>query len=351
MRRSDRGDSTGSRALVADRGDDGLRLDLVLRRHLTDIRAATRTQVQAWIERGLVTVNGRSVRRVASRAALGDRIEVALPVAPPPAPAPERVDLDVVFEDDHLLAVDKPPGIVVHPTHKHTSGTLLNALLWHARTWTTGQRPSLIGRLDKHTSGVVLVAKTAAMHAALQRTLADRRSRKEYLAVVYGRVSRIRGSIDLRLRRDPLDRRRVTASPTLGAESLTRYERLARTAAPKAGLALLRCTLVTGRTHQIRAHLAASGWPIVGDPVYGEPRWTDVEDPALRKALETFQRQALHAACLVFDHPATRDQVRLEAPPPSDFADLCARAGLVDARRAAGASAGASARAGVLEGQ
>jgi 23S rRNA pseudouridine1911/1915/1917 synthase len=316
------------RTITADRGDVGLRLDRVLRRHLTDLRGATRTRVQAWIEGGLVTVNGCEVRRVAARAALGDTVAVALPIVPPPPPQPERVPLDILFEDDHLLAVGKPPGLVVHPTHRHAGGTLLNALLWHARGWPAGERPSLIGRLDKQTSGVVLVAKTPAMHTALQRALMDASAAKEYLAVVYGRVPRAPGTIDLCLRRDPFDRRRVVASPTLGAASLTRYVRLSSVKAAAAGLACLRCTLVTGRTHQIRVHLSASGWPIVGDPVYGEPRWRAVEDPALRQELGTFPRQALHAARLAFIHPATRTPMDIEASVPSDLAGLLASAGL-----------------------
>jgi 23S rRNA pseudouridine1911/1915/1917 synthase len=303
----------------------------VLRRHLTDIRAATRTRVQAWIETGLVTVNGHEVRRVATRAALGDTVAISLPVAPPPPPQPEPVAIDILFEDDSLLAVDKPAGLVVHPTHRHASGTLLNALLWHARGWPAGQRPSLIGRLDKQTSGVVLVAKTAAMHAALQRALNHPAAVKQYLAVVYGRVPRPRGTIDLRLRRDPFDRRRVVASPTIGAESETRYERIARVRAPDAGLAVLRCTLVTGRTHQIRVHLSASGWPIVGDPVYAERRWRGVAEPVLRDALAAFPRQALHATRLAFTHPVTRTPMVVEAGLPSDMAALMACAGLTNA--------------------
>ena len=316
------------RTITADRGDAGLRLDLVLRRHLSDIRAATRTRVQAWIETGLVTVNGHAVRRAATRAALGDTVAIALPIAPPPPPQPEPVDIAVLFEDEHLLAVDKPAGLVVHPTHRHPAGTLLNALLWHARGWPAGQRPSLIGRLDKQTSGVVLVAKTAAMHAALQRALAQPSALKQYVAVVYGRVPRGRGTIALRLRRDPFDRRRVVASPELGAESVTRYERLARVTAPLAGLALLRCSLITGRTHQIRAHLAASGWPIVGDPVYGEPRWRAVADSGVQAALAAFPRQALHAARLGFIHPAAGTALRIASDLPSDIAVLLAASGL-----------------------
>ncbi len=188
--------------------------------------------------------------------------------------AAEDVRLDLLYEDEHFLALDKPAGIVVHPSYRNTEGTVMNALLWHARGWPDSQRPSLVGRLDKLTSGVVIVAKTAAIHAALQRAMASSRSEKDYLAVVYGRVNVARGEIDLRLGRDRGDRRRVVGSATVGAPSLTRFERLARVAAPRAGLSLLRCRLETGRTHQIRVHLAARGWPLVGDPTYGEPRWS-----------------------------------------------------------------------------
>ena len=255
------------RILTADRGDDGLRLDLVLRRHLQDLRSATRTRVQAWIEKGLVTVNGVAVRRVSSRAALGDIVSILLPEESPRAVmAAEDVAVDVLYEDDELLAVNKPAGLVVHPTYKHTTATLMNALLWRARAWPAPQRPSLVSRLDKLTSGVVVVAKTAPAHAALQRAMAANDAEKDYLAMVYGRVNVARGDIDLRLGRDRDDRRKVVASVTVGAESLTRFERLARVAAPRAGLALLRCRLATGRTHQIRVHLAARGWPLVGIP-------------------------------------------------------------------------------------
>jgi 23S rRNA pseudouridine1911/1915/1917 synthase len=217
---------------------------------------------------------------------------------------------------------------VVHPTHRHPGATLLNALLWHARDWPQGHRPSLVGRLDKQTSGLVLVAKTAAVHAALQRALAGRGAVKDYLAVVYGKVPRARGVIDLRLRRDPFDRRRVVASETLGAPSVTEYERLARAAAPRAGLALLRCRLRTGRTHQIRVHLAARGWPIVGDPAYGEPRWADVKDRGLASALQAFPRQALHAWRLSFRHPATGGDIAIEAPVADDISVLAKAADL-----------------------
>jgi 23S rRNA pseudouridine1911/1915/1917 synthase len=332
-------DNRPPRTLTADRGDAGLRLDLVLRRHLGDVRGATRTRVQAWIEGGQVTVNGRPVRRVAARAALGDIVAVALPDLPRPAMAAEAVAVDVLHEDDHLLVVNKPAGMVVHPAHRQTAGTLMNALLWHARAWPSPQRPSLVSRIDKLTSGLVVVARTAGVHAALQRALASPVAVKVYLALVYGRVNTPRGEIDLRLRRDPFDRRRVVASPDLGAASLTRFEWLGRVRAPRAGLTLLGCRLLTGRTHQIRVHLAARGWPIVGDPAYGAPRWRDVADEALAGALRGFPRQALHAWRLGFVHPVTGAQVTIEAPVPDDLRALLATAGLTGTwvRRSVGA--------------
>jgi len=258
--------------------------------------------------------------------------------APRAVMAAEDVRLDVLYEDDHLLAIDKPAGLVVHPTYKHTAGTLMNALLFHAKAWPSPQRPSLVSRLDKLTSGITIVAKTAAVHAALQKSLTlspasargfgSRGCEKDYLAVVYGKVNVARGDIDLRIDHDRSDRRRMVASETTGAESLTRFERLAKIAAPKAGLALLRCRLATGRTHQIRVHLAARGWPIVGDPVYGEPRWTRVVDPLLSATLRAFPRQALHAWRVGFTHPVTRARVTIEAPVPPDISDLLDTAGL-----------------------
>ena len=314
-----------SRTVTADRGDAGRRLDHVLRRHLGDVDAATRTRVQAWIEGGRVTINGRPITRVASRVALGDAVKIDLPDGPPrPEMAAEDVGITVLFEDDHLLVLDKPPGVVVHPTYRNTEGTVMNALLWHARTWPPGQRPSLVIRLDKLTSGIVLVAKTAAIHAVLQRTFRE----KDYLAVVYGRVQVDKGEIDLRLARDHGDRRRVVASASTGAPSLTRFERLAVVPAPRAGLALLRCRLETGRTHQIRVHLAARGWPIVGDPTYGEPRWQEVGDATLKAALEAFPRQALHAWRAAFTHPITGQRIEIEAPVPRDLRALLVATGL-----------------------
>jgi len=322
--------TTAPRTLTADRGDAGLRLDLVLRRHLSDVESATRTRVQAWIENGQVAVNGSLVRRVSSRAALGDLVTVMLPDSMPRrVMSAENLQLDVLYEDEHLLAIDKPAGIVVHPGFGHAEGTVMNALLWHARGWQDIERPSIVGRLDKLTSGIVVVAKTAGLHAKLQRAMASPECEKEYLAVVFGRVNVARGEVALRLTRDPSDRRKVVPSTTVGAHSLTRFERLGRVAAPTVGLSLLRCRLVTGRMHQIRVHLAARGWPLVGDPVYGDPaRAASILDAGLAAAVRAFPRQALHAWRAAFTHPITGDRLCLEARVPADLDQLLSASGL-----------------------
>jgi 23S rRNA pseudouridine1911/1915/1917 synthase len=321
--------AASARLIVADRGDAGLRIDLVLRRHLRDVAGATRTRLQTWIESGQVTSNGRQIRRAAARAALGDRILIALPaVTARRRMTAERMALAVLYEDESLLAIDKPAGMVVHPAYKNASGTAMNALLWRARDWPPEMRPSIVGRLDKLTSGVVIVAKTAATHAALQRALMANDAEKAYLAIVYGRVNVARGRIDLPLAKDRRSRRTIVTSPEAGAASVTRFERLARVPAPRAGLSLLRCSLQTGRAHQIRVHLAARGWPIVGDPVYGEPRWNQIVDAELAQALRAFPRQALHAVRVAFIHPATQERLVVEAPLPTDFEKLLSATGL-----------------------
>lgn len=312
------------RTVLTDRGDSGRRLDLVLRRHLANFEPATRTRVQTWIDEGTVSINGQTVRRPAARVAAGDVLTVDIPDTAIRQRRPldaEPAPLHILFEDDHLLALNKPAGIVVHPTHAQPAGTLMNALAWYARTW-DGSRPSIVGRLDKLTSGIVLVAKSAAIHAQLQRTMTNVKTGKDYLAIVFGHVRAASGTIDFRLRRDPEDRRRVTASRSEGSPSLTRFERLAHVAPARVGIALLRCRLLTGRTHQIRVHLSARGWPIVGDPVYGQPLWSQVTDATLAEMLRVFPRQALHAWRLSFVHPITSKVVTVDAPIPDDMREL-----------------------------
>lgn len=203
-----------------------------------------------------------------------------------------------------MIVLDKPPGVVVHPTYKNWSGTLLNSVLWRLRD-RAGAQPGILTRLDKDTSGLVVMALTPEVHAAMQRDQHAGRVRKEYLAIVRGWPEPQAGSIVHPLGRDTTDRRRVVVTET-GAPSETRYETLTRLTD---GMALVRCELVTGRTHQIRVHLATCGWPVLGDAVYG------VADPKI-------VRQALHAWRVQMPHPITRAPVVLEAAVPADMRAL-----------------------------
>ncbi len=254
---------------MADRGDAAHRLDHAVARHLAGPLSLSRAELQRLVGHGRVTVNGAAASRPAQRLQAGDVVWVDAPRPPRrPAPSPEALPLTILYEDAALVVVMKPAGMVVHPSAAHRSGTLVNALLWHAgrdpgadAAW----QPRLVQRLDRHTSGLIVIAKSADVHTALQGPGA--RFVKDYLAVVWGRPVPATGEIAHRLGRDPLDRRRVTVSDG-GATALTRYQVLDRSRGPARGLSLVRCVLVTGRTHQLRVHLAAQGWPIVGDPEY-----------------------------------------------------------------------------------
>jgi 23S rRNA pseudouridine1911/1915/1917 synthase len=219
-------------------------------------------------------------------------------------PLPEEGPLSIVHEDEWVIVLDKPPGVVVHPTYKNWSGTLLNRVLWRMRN-RAGAQPGILTRLDKDTSGLVVMALAPDVHAVMQRDLIAGRVRKEYLVVVEGEPVPANGRIVLPLGRDLADRRRVVVTDA-GAPSETHYELLR--SLPN-GLSLLLCELVTGRTHQIRVHLASRGWPIVGDVVYGRP------DAVLG-------RQALHAWRVLLPHPITRQRLELEAPIPGDMLAL-----------------------------
>ena len=218
-------------------------------------------------------------------------------------PQPEEGPLTIIYEDDSTLVVNKPAGLVVHPTYKNTSGTLLNAVLWRVRD-RDGAQPGILTRLDKDTSGLVVIALTPAIHAIMQKDAAARRTRKQYLAIVCGLPQPEQGQIVLPLARDPVDRRRVVVTPD-GAPCETHYEVLST----RGSHAIVQCELITGRTHQIRVHLSARGWPIVGDRVYGE-------------ADSRIARQALHAWRVSLQHPITRMSLEFEAPLPDDMRGL-----------------------------
>ena len=335
------GDQTRWREIPVDRGDIGLRLDLVLLRHLGHEPGVSRARIQKWITAGRVTVNGAPAPRIAWRVAESDTLTLdAREIRTRAKPRAEEMPLDVLFEDAHLIALNKPAGVVVHPSYKHTAGTLINALLWHAARWPSGDAPALLTRLDKLTSGVLLVAKRREVVVALQREMKAERIQKDYLAVVHGRPAPPRGTIDLALDRDPWDRRKVTVTDRGGQRAVTRYEVVgaesddgepvtagesdtANKVPPAAGngvapaFSLLRCRLVTGRMHQIRVHLAHKGWPLVGDPVYGR-----------RDGVPALTRQALHAWRVSLTHPVTHEPLTVTAPLPPDLRALIDSLGL-----------------------
>jgi len=312
------------RTIDLDRGDDGLRVDLVLLRHLRREKGVSRNRIQKWIEAGDVLINGAAAPRPAWRVQAGDELRVRVGELPKRnRPQAQNIALDILYEDDDLIAVNKPAGLVVHPSFKNTSGTLMNGMLAMAQSWPSGSKPALVGRLDKLTSGVVLVTKRTEIHAAMQRAMEARRVDKDYLAIVRGKPP-ARGTIDLALDRDPWDRRRITVTDRGGQPSVTKYERLASAD----GYSLVRCRLITGRTHQIRVHLAAKGWPIVGDATYATLRLGNVREQTLPRSGPAFARQALHAWKLAFRQPRTGRELSIEAPLPDDMKALAAAIGL-----------------------
>lgn len=320
-----------ARTIRADRGDVGERLDHVLLRHLTDLPEASRTKIQEWIERGSVSIAGRRPKKTSEKVKKGDVIEIVLPPPPPPRPdiLAEDIPLSILFEDSEILVLNKPSGLVVHPAVGHRQGTLVNALLHRSKEWAgPADRPGLVHRLDKDTSGVLIIAKTERAMSVLGKAMKERLLEKDYLAVVYGHPPVHKGKIDLGILRDPRDRKRMTTSKSEGRASSTFYEILSESSGPLSGLSLLKCRLVTGRTHQIRVHLKALNLPIVGDSVYGSPRWKGLKDEGLKEACKTFPRQALHAWRLGIRHPATGAAMSFTAPVPPDLAGLLSAAGL-----------------------
>jgi 23S rRNA pseudouridine1911/1915/1917 synthase len=296
-------------AVVLDHDAEGERLDRALAARLPD---RSRSTVAQWIAAGLVTLGGRPVR-ASHRVRAGDVVHVRPAPLPRCDAVPQPIPLAVLFEDEHILVVDKPPGLVVHPAAGHPDGTLVNAVLHHTVIGADADptRPGIVHRLDKDTSGVMVVAKTAAAREPLIRAFATHDLERRYLALAVG-VPPDTVTYDTLHGRHPTDRKRFTTRVREGKRAVTEVRVLARLQ----GAALVECTLHTGRTHQIRVHLAEHGFPLLGDPVYGRtPR-----DPRLAAAARALGRQALHAAVLALRHPVTGRPMRFETTPPADFA-------------------------------
>ena len=306
----------------------GTRLDVFLASACSDL---SRSRIQKLVAEGAVRIDGAVPKR-SHIVRTGEAVSVDVPEPRQVVLEAEDIPLAILYEDEHLIAIDKPPGLVMHPAPGHSSGTLVNALLFHVRDLAGiggEMRPGIVHRLDRDTSGVLLVAKTDLAHQLLSRQMRKRTLRKEYLALVAGVPKVRKGEVSLAVGRDPRDRKKMKAfrasageTPAGARDARTLYE--IEREWFEMGLTLLRCRLVTGRTHQIRVHLAASGLPVVGDPTYGHARFPRVRDAVLKQTLMDFPRQALHAERVAFHHPATQELVEIVAPLPPDFAGLLA---------------------------
>ncbi|WP_370689209.1 RluA family pseudouridine synthase [Phenylobacterium sp.] len=308
-------------ALTLAAEDAGGRLDKTLAEHLPDL---SRARIQALMAQGLVSRGGRVLTDTSAKAQAGD-YELLIPPPEAAEPQAEAIPLTVLYEDAHLIVVDKPPGMAVHPAPGTPNGTLVNALLAHCGASLSGiggvARPGIVHRIDKETSGVVVVAKTDAAHQGLSALFAAHDIDRVYVALVRGAPSPARGTITTQIGRSSSDRKKMAVLKSGGREAITHYATTAVYGPQKKPLAAkLECRLETGRTHQIRVHMAAKGSPCLGDPVYG----SGPPAPAVREAMGKagLTRQALHAAVLGFVHPVTGEPLRFQSALPPDMAQL-----------------------------
>ncbi|HEV2884626.1 MAG TPA: RluA family pseudouridine synthase [Pyrinomonadaceae bacterium] len=301
---------------VADGTDVGIRLDAYL---AARIEGWSRARLQRLIEEEDVLVNGRA-SKASHKLRLADKVEVEL--VPPPSASftPENIPLEIVFEDDQLIVINKPAGLVVHPAAGVQSGTLANALAFHFQNLSTrggAIRPGIVHRLDKDTSGLMVVAKSESAHENLADQFRAREVFKSYVALVYGVVKQQAGSVEQPIARDPRNRTRMAiVAGGRGAVSLYKVRRAYN------GFTLLDVELKTGRTHQIRVHLSWMKHPVVGDEVYGGGRENSVSDVQLRAHIRKLNRQFLHAEKLGFRHPHTGEQLQFLAPLPENLTEL-----------------------------
>lgn len=294
----------------------------------------SRARFQSLIADGAVSVEGATVREPAHKVKPGDRIRVQMPEAAPAEPRGESMPLAILHEDADLIVIDKPAGLVVHPAAGNETGTLVNALIAHCGESLSGiggvRRPGIVHRLDKDTSGVMVVAKTDRAHHGLSAQFAahgrDGRLERAYLAIVWGVPERRTGTVDAAIGRSSANRQKMTVSRGGGARAaVTHYEVLETLGTPPVA-SLLRCRLETGRTHQIRVHMAHIGHPLLGDKAYGSGFRSSAAklSETGKMLLNALNRQALHATVLGFEHPVSGRPVHFESPPPEDFAALLA---------------------------
>lgn len=322
------------KVLEVDEAGAGTRLDQWLSAQLAP--DLSRSRIQALVKAGAISVGGKPVTEQKRKLAQGEIITIDMPAPEDPEPKGEDIPLSILFEDDHIIVVNKLAGLVVHPGAGNWTGTLVNALIHHCGDSLSGiggvRRPGIVHRLDKDTSGVMVIAKTDQAHRALSDAFADHgRSgdlERAYLALVWGAPARTAGTIDAALgRASDRVRRAVVRETREDARHAVTHFRVEETYGPKEAdplASLVECQLETGRTHQIRVHMAHIGHPVIGDPEYGAAFKTKANrlPDGLRTQVLAFERQALHAYMLGFTHPATQEPMRFEAPPPADMQAL-----------------------------
>jgi len=319
-----------SETVVIDDAEAGERLDRVLAKHIADL---SRTRLKALILAGEVAISGGTIRDPGQHVNAGDEVVVTLPPPEPAEPEGEAIPLSVVYEDDDIIVIDKPAGLVVHPAAGHHSGTLVNALIAHCGDSLSGiggvKRPGIVHRLDKDTSGLLVVAKNDVAHRSLAAQFADHGRTGDmtrgYLAFVWGSPLRPKGTIDAPIDRHPRSRNKMAVREG-GREAVTHWTVLERYPGTdgRPVASLLECRLETGRTHQIRVHLAHAGHPLLGDAVYGPGFKTKAAQlqEAARIALEALGRQALHAYLLGMNHPTRREYVEFRSEFPAEITRL-----------------------------
>ena len=326
-------DNTDIRTLIAEDEAAGERLDRWL---AVELHEFSRSRIKALIEDEQLTVNGTVMTDPSAKVVAGARYALTVPPPKPADPKPEKMDLDILFEDDDLIVLMKPAGLAVHPAAGNWTGTLVHGLLYHCADSLSGiggvERPGIVHRLDKDTSGVMVVAKSDPAHKGLTRQFAAHTVERAYIAFTRGAPNPKTGRIETQLTRSSRDRKKfeVPRDPhsTDGKHAITNYQTLTRfgqkpDAAIGTGLAAkVECRLETGRTHQIRVHMAHIGCPLLGDPLYGNRRGTLLATSETGKALKDFRRQALHAAILGFEHPITGAAIRFERDMPKDMQRL-----------------------------
>jgi len=303
-----------------------MRLDAFLAARFPEF---SRNRVKDLILSDAVSIDGATVDVPRYRVRLGESITLAAPEPVEAEPEPQAIPLDILYEDDHLIVINKPAGMVVHPAPGNPDGTLVNALIHHCGDSLRGiggvKRPGIVHRLDKDTSGVMVAAKTETAHNGLAAQFADHGRtgplERGYTAFVWGLPNPLIGTVETLIGRDPHNRLKQAVLDRDGREAITHYRVDDRFAADRWAVSQLSCRLETGRTHQIRVHLAHIGHPLLGDEVYGSGFATKINTlpPPAQTALRTLRRQALHAALLGFAHPATGEEMRFEAPLPADL--------------------------------